>query len=174
MGCITSTFWNLRVRAFDRRAAGQADTPRQHPRDERRQLSPRPEPCSQGPGRGRSPTINTGLRGPKHPGTRHPQSERACRGYHPITTAKCVNGGENALVRLPSRTLRAATRGPSGLLDRRCARRLKTAGRDEEAVRPGQTKKRFYDRKKALTGRYPAAMWPGFPPPLTPPGPTYG
>ena len=36
---------------------------------------------------------------------------------------------------------------PFGLLDRRRARRLETAGRDEEAVRAGRTKKRSSDKK---------------------------
>jgi hypothetical protein len=51
----TETFGSERP---DRRAARQADASRQHPRDERRQLSPWPEPRPKGQGRG--PTMKTG------------------------------------------------------------------------------------------------------------------
>ena len=46
---------DLRLRAPYRRAARPADPPRHHPRDERRQLSPRPEPHAKDRGRSLTP-----------------------------------------------------------------------------------------------------------------------
>ena len=66
---------NLRLRASDRRASGPPDPSRQHPRDERRQLSSGPKP---GPQRHRHQlgSGQIGPRGPKRPGTRQLYRER--------------------------------------------------------------------------------------------------
>src|ERR1700739_943567 len=101
---------DLRLRAPDWRPARQADTSRQHPRDEWRQLSPRPEPRPQSQSRGRSPPMRIGPGGPERPVTRQLSGERARQGAHPIPTVR---------------------------------------------------------KHHAELAHYPAAMWLGFPPPLT-------
>src|ERR1700746_558845 len=101
---------DLRLRAPDWRPARQVDTSRQHPRDEWRQLSPRPEPRPQSQSRGRSPPIRIGPGGPERPVTRQLSGERARQGAHPIPTVR---------------------------------------------------------KHDAELAHYPAAMWLGFPPPLT-------